>query len=335
MPGAVPPSLKAINHYLKLATEYDKRDQVVSYYCRMYAVQRGIKTDSKSPDCKQFLFGLMDELEKMKVTLKDNDAITSEVVAQAHIENVAHKLFLWADNEDRAARFNKNVVKSFYSSSILMDVVQQFGELSEEVEKNKKYAKWKAAYIHKCLQSGETPIPGPLNEEGEEEEGGAVGGEASQPGPSGYQPPADQVQPPVNQNQPPANQYQPPANQYQPPANQYQPPPTSQYPPPTNLPTPNNNGQYPGGSHAPPTTPSDPPRAAGGYVAPPAQPQQAASWTPPPNAGNVQLKADDYQKAMKYCKYASSALQYEDTKTAVDNLTKALTLITTGQDPGK
>lgn len=32
----------------------------------------------------------------------------------------------------------------------------------------KKYAKYKAAYIHKCLKSGETPIPGPVNEEGED-----------------------------------------------------------------------------------------------------------------------------------------------------------------------
>lgn len=39
-----------------------------------------------------------------------------------------------------------------------------------------KYAKWKAAYIHRCLKNGETPIAGPLPEEGEEEEG-AVGGE--------------------------------------------------------------------------------------------------------------------------------------------------------------
>ena len=36
-----------------------------------------------------------------------------------------------------------------------------------QIEKNRKYAKWKAAYIHKCLKNGETPLPGPLAEEGE------------------------------------------------------------------------------------------------------------------------------------------------------------------------
>ena len=31
----------------------------------MYAVQKGIKLDSKSPDGKKFLFGLMDQLEQV------------------------------------------------------------------------------------------------------------------------------------------------------------------------------------------------------------------------------------------------------------------------------
>jgi vacuolar protein sorting-associated protein VTA1 len=42
----------------------------------------------------------------------------------------------------------------------------------------------------------------------------------------------------------------------------------------------------------------------------------------------------DYTKAQKYCKYASSALQYEDVPTAIDNLQKALRLLQTGKDSG-
>jgi vacuolar protein sorting-associated protein VTA1 len=44
------------------------------------------------------------------------------------------------------------------------------------------------------------------------------------------------------------------------------------------------------------------------------------------------LVATDYTKAQKYCKYASSALQYEDVPTAIDNLQKALRLLQTGKD---
>ena len=39
--------------------------------------------------------------------MKDEEAISNEVVGQAHIETVALKLFEFADNEDRSARFNR------------------------------------------------------------------------------------------------------------------------------------------------------------------------------------------------------------------------------------
>lgn len=56
-------------------------------------------------------------------------------------------------------------MKAFYTSGMLFDVLTTFGELSEELLQNRKYAKWKAAYIHNCLKNGETPVPGPLQEE--------------------------------------------------------------------------------------------------------------------------------------------------------------------------
>lgn len=44
---------------------------------------------------------------QMKKELGDNDSISQEVVGNAHIENYALKMFLYADNEDRAGRFHK------------------------------------------------------------------------------------------------------------------------------------------------------------------------------------------------------------------------------------
>lgn len=54
----------------------------------------------------------------------------------------------------------RNVVKSFYTAGLIYDILLVFGELSDEAQKNGKYAKWKAAYIHNCLKNGETPVPG-------------------------------------------------------------------------------------------------------------------------------------------------------------------------------
>ena len=48
--------------------------------------------------------------------------------------------------------------------------------------------------------------------------------------------------------------------------------------------------------------------------------------------GGVALKPEDFARAMKLCKFATSALQYEDTKTAVENLSKALSLLNTGHE---
>ncbi|KAL4232477.1 Vacuolar protein sorting-associated protein vta1 [Mactra antiquata] len=298
----LPSQLKQIQHYLKTATEHDKRDPVVAYYCRLFALQSGMDIDKKTPECRSFHVALMDYLEKVKKET-DSEALTNEVVGQAHMENYALKVFLYADNEDRAARFNKNVVKSFYTAGMLFDTLSVFGELSEDIDKNRKYAKWKAAYIHKCLKNGETPIPGPQREEGDEDQGTGSG-------PIGFEHPG------------PSQPYIP-----QPGPSTYQPGPSSSS---LNLPGSNTSpGDAPTGAHAPPSTPQEPQNHAK-----PAAPTVTynTEWKPPANSAGAQLTPVQYQKAMKYCKYASSALQYEDSPTAIDNLTKALTLLTTGKD---
>uniref|UniRef100_A0AAV2KF76 Vta1/callose synthase N-terminal domain-containing protein n=1 Tax=Knipowitschia caucasica TaxID=637954 RepID=A0AAV2KF76_KNICA len=190
---ALPAPLRAVQHHLRTAQEHEQRDPVVAYYCRLYAMQTGMKLDSKTPECRQFLIKLMDQLETMKKDLKNEDSITQEVVGNAHIENYALKMFLYADNEDRNGRFHKNMIKSFYTASLLIDVLSVFGELTEENIQHRKYARWKATYIHNCLKNGETPQSGPIGleeEEEEEEEDEEAGGQGasgfSGPGSSQY-----------------------------------------------------------------------------------------------------------------------------------------------------
>ncbi|KAL1139048.1 hypothetical protein AAG570_009109 [Ranatra chinensis] len=158
-----PSSLRPIQHYLKTASDHENRDPVITYWCRLYSLQTALKIDKKSEEARSLLMILMDWLEKQKKALSDNESVTNDIAAQAYIENYALRLFASADSQDRAGVFNKNVVKSFYTSAMLMDILTTFGELPEEIAKNCKYAKWKAAYIHNCLKSGETPIPGPVD----------------------------------------------------------------------------------------------------------------------------------------------------------------------------
>ncbi|KAJ8275168.1 hypothetical protein COCON_G00097930 [Conger conger] len=189
---ALPPQFKSIQHHLRTAQEHEKRDPVVAYYCRLYAMQTGMKLDSKSPECRKFLVNLMDQLETMKKELGDNESISQEIVGNAHIENYALKMFLYADNEDRSGRFHKNMIKSFYTASLLLDVLCVFGEMSEENVQHRKYARWKATYIHNCLKNGETPQSGPMEGEAYDDEFGADGG---MPSMSSYQPPSSTLSP--------------------------------------------------------------------------------------------------------------------------------------------
>jgi vacuolar protein sorting-associated protein VTA1 len=48
--------------------------------------------------------------------------------------------------------------------------------------------------------------------------------------------------------------------------------------------------------------------------------------------GGVKLSPEQMTKAQKYCKWAGSALNYDDIPTAITNLQKALKLLQTGQD---
>ncbi|XP_005095560.1 vacuolar protein sorting-associated protein VTA1 homolog [Aplysia californica] len=312
--GSLPGSLKQIQHYLKTAAEHDKRDPVIAYYCRLYGMQKAMEIDRSSPEARQFLVGLMDYLEKVKGQLKDEEAVHNEVIGQAHVENYALKMFLYADNEDRAGRFDKNVVKSFYTAGMLMDVLSTFGEIGEDIESNKKYAKWKAAYIHKCLKNGETPIAGPMPEEGDDE---AVGG-APAPGLgfdhiTGPSMPPNQMTISQDSSQFPApGAHAPPSTPQDPTRGDYQQPAPSAYQP------------------APSRSPQPVPRSL--PAAQPAATSTYPEWTPPANPAGVKLTAEQYQKGIKYCKYASSAMQYEDSATAIDNLTKALKLLTTGRN---
>ncbi|XP_071323640.1 vacuolar protein sorting-associated protein VTA1 homolog isoform X3 [Trachinotus anak] len=299
---ALPAQLKPIQHHLRTAQEHEKRDPVVAYYCRLYAMQTGMKLDSKTPECRKFLVKLMDQLEMMKKELSDNDSITQEVVGNAHIENYALKMFLYADNEDRSGRFHKNMIKSFYTASLLLDVLSVFGELSDENIQHRKYARWKATYIHNCLKNGETPQAGPIamDEDGEADEFGAEG--FSGPGPSHGG---------SFRGGPPSQSYEDHDKSLDPgptPGIGFTPSPGSgpSGPPTTNY----NNIHIPPGAHAPANTPAE---------------------LPPPTGG-VQLGPEDFTKAQKYCKYAGSALQYEDIGTAIQNLQKALKLLTTGKE---
>ena len=74
-----PQSLKAIQHFLKIASEHETRDPVVSYWARLTALQSGMKLDKSSKEALAVLLPLMDWLEQEKGNHPDNEAVSNEV----------------------------------------------------------------------------------------------------------------------------------------------------------------------------------------------------------------------------------------------------------------
>ena len=309
----VPITLKSLAPYLRLAKQFEARDLVVSYYFLMYFVQNGIKLGGKDDETKIYLLGIMDKMDGLKSQLvaTGDEAVSNDIVASSHIESKALQLFNFADREDRNSNFDVKIVKTFYTASLLFELLTLFGELNEESAHHKKYAQWKATYLDKCRKTGEAPVPGPSLHDQENEFS-----DDTQPS-SAFQPPAL----PYQTYQPPAQAYQPPAEPYQPPPQQYQPPqPTQPYQPQLSHP------YTPSVSHTLPASDTSTPQVTG---------NANISAGELLNFDTTQHQNLDYhqiERVQKLCRFASSALNYQDFPACLDNLQKAINVIRCGRE---
>ncbi|XP_044508973.1 protein HOMOLOG OF MAMMALIAN LYST-INTERACTING PROTEIN 5-like [Mangifera indica] len=143
--------------YLQRADELQKHEPLVAYYCRLYAMEKGLgfPPNERTKTTNSLLVSLMNQLEKDKKSLKlgpeDN----------LHLEGFALNVFAKADKQDRAGRADLNTAKTFYAASVFFEILNQFGALQPDLEQKQKYAAWKAADIRKALKEGRKPIPGP------------------------------------------------------------------------------------------------------------------------------------------------------------------------------
>ncbi|XP_077221248.1 protein HOMOLOG OF MAMMALIAN LYST-INTERACTING PROTEIN 5-like isoform X2 [Tasmannia lanceolata] len=148
---------KLLLPYLQRADELQKHEPLVAYYCRLYAMERGliIPQKERTKTTNSLLISLMKQLEKDKKSLKlgPDDYL--------HVEGFASNVFSKADKQDRAGRADLNTAKTFYAASIFFEILNQFGELQPDLEQKQKYAAWKAADIRKALKEGRRPEPGP------------------------------------------------------------------------------------------------------------------------------------------------------------------------------
>ncbi|KAM3209538.1 hypothetical protein ACQJBY_063924 [Aegilops geniculata] len=148
---------KGLLPYLQRADELQKHEPLVAYYCRLYAMEKGLVIPQKERTkmTNSILVSLINQLEKDKksLTLGPDDHL--------HLEGFASSVFAKADKQDRAGRADINTAKTFYAASIFFEILSQFGELQPDLEQKQKYAIWKAAEIRKALKEGRKPEAGP------------------------------------------------------------------------------------------------------------------------------------------------------------------------------
>ncbi|KAL8046324.1 hypothetical protein ABFX02_08G170600 [Erythranthe guttata] len=152
---------KLLLPYLQRADELQKHEPLVAYYCRLYAMERGLKFPQKerTKTTNALLVSLIKQLEKDKKSLQlgPDDHL--------HVEGFALNVFTKADKQDRAGRSDLTTAKTFYAASIFFEILYQFGELQPDLEQKQKYAAWKAVDIRRALKEGRTPNPGPPGSE--------------------------------------------------------------------------------------------------------------------------------------------------------------------------
>ncbi|GMT28314.1 hypothetical protein PFISCL1PPCAC_19611 [Pristionchus fissidentatus] len=319
---SVPAPLKNISPYIKLANEHKERDPVVYYWCLYYAVQTGMKID-RSPESLKFLGNLLETLEVIKKHLMGNEAITNEVVAQAHLEEYGNKIFSFANSKEQRGEVDTKIAQMFHLVGCLLDVLQLFGELDGDLASTKKYAKWKATQIFQSIKSGTPYVPSVQQHEEDEfsPEGGANANPSSM-NPFDLPGVPDSFAPPSNQHYAP-----PPPSEYS-----YPPAPPTFYQPP---PPPSSSSQYPSAPPRPSlnTAPIPSPHSSSSLSSltphyPTPEPSTAslpaaamASYVP----GSISMA--QLAEVKKHCKYAMSAVDYEDVPTVIKHLHEALAIV--------
>lgn len=214
------------------------------------------------------------------------------------------------------AILRRKTARLFLVASHFLEVTRAFGEAGEDIEERSKYAKWKASDIVKAFNEGRQPVPGPPNTQAE-------GPPEQPPAYPPAAPAADRRTSDTGRNLPSmGGSYHPspPADREPalPPPVTFSPPPPAappQEPPPAPYSPP-----FPAAAYKPASSPAPPQQP---YAAPPQQPYTPPQqqYTPPVSA------AASYDQAEKHCRYATSAIQFEDVPTAIKELEAAIAVL--------
>lgn len=157
-PDAPHPLTLSHDHHHHNITQESK---AVAYYCRAYAMDQAmlLRDQSNQKEVMPYLLALMDKLEV------DKKGMPPVAEGKALVKAFADRVFTKADEEDQIGAADKNTARTFYAAGVFYDVMQQFRavpgeggeaeqEAERELERRRKYCKWKAADILNAIKEG-------------------------------------------------------------------------------------------------------------------------------------------------------------------------------------
>ena len=146
--------VKALTPFLQRADEMSRADPKVAYYCRMYAVEEGMRATERSSELSKLLGELLEQLETTKAAAGLAETREED---ELYLENFALKLFAKADKADRAGARDARTAKLFYVSSVFIEILNQFGPVEQDVGEKQRYAAWRGAELSGCARDGRVP----------------------------------------------------------------------------------------------------------------------------------------------------------------------------------
>ncbi|ODV91312.1 hypothetical protein CANCADRAFT_3022 [Tortispora caseinolytica NRRL Y-17796] len=344
---SLPSSLAAVQPFITRAKELENSEPVVSYYCKLFAVQQILANKLHTIDTEAMTAttALLDTIEQEKLHLKASDAYASivndDMAAEAYVEMFANRILDSADLQVKSHKASKRTAIAFRAAASFFEVLKVFlpeddpnATLNSEILQKIKYCKFHATRILKALSKGEDPNIYEVESDVDETEvQSAIDNALTQPDsePSSHLPSLGNISlnsPPVSDTQQvlptlpsvSASNLQLPTT----PANTL---PRSVSPPitPSAAPPIAPNASAPiAPSASPPISPTVSPGVSSAKIAQPHAPAPATNYQ---QIESVIQNEETFKLAQKHAKFAISALNYDDAATAVKELEAALAML--------
>lgn len=322
-PEAVPAEIsKQLGPYLKRALELQDIKPIVSYYCKFYITDYIInnKLHLSSPDVANFTLLLLDNMEQCKAQLSELDMqiMQDSAASYDHVQEFAFSVFHKGYLDIVNHTTSKATVSVLKSSLEFMTILKYWGEpLRPEVLKNIKYAKFHISRVLKLYRANQDPNDYMTPEDKEMEQNidqELATATLSTPTPPSTHlkntetsPEPDLPKPPTSLNSQHPELPKPPSF--------IKDEDTSELPqPPTFI-----NDIDPQTPVSPTSSPPLPP--------PVVKPQEPARKISKLDIAQILSTEEKIEKTQKLCKFAISALNYEDMETAKLELRKALAIL--------